>query len=126
VGHVDDSSPLGTKIDEKQAQQFFDDDDTSKGLQAVRDVLNSNGGHEWSYGEFTVLVDLTYQAGTGILDKKFSPNLMEAIGNGDYDAGSKELRYTKVNGKPDPALQNGMDKRSDMRQDIWKGKDPTN
>jgi RHS repeat-associated protein len=34
-GHVDDSVPLGTKVDEKQAQQFFDAD-TAKGLQAVK------------------------------------------------------------------------------------------
>jgi GH24 family phage-related lysozyme (muramidase) len=43
-GHVDDSIKLGTKIDEKQAQKFFDDD-RAKRLQAVKDVLSSNGNH---------------------------------------------------------------------------------
>jgi RHS repeat-associated protein len=125
-GHVDDSVPLGTKVDEKQAQQFFDAD-TAKGLQAVRDVLSSNGNHQWSYGEFTALVDLTYQVGTGILSEKSSPNLMKAIKDGDYDAGSKELKATRINGAPaPPEMKQGMEKRSAMRQDIWNGKDPTN
>ena len=123
-GHVDDSVALGTKVDEKQAQQFFDGD-RAKGLTAVKDVLSSNGSHEWSYGEFTALVDLTYQAGTGILTDKSSPNLMKAINAGDYDAGSKELRATRINGEPaPPGMQQGMENRSDMRKDIWNGKDP--
>jgi GH24 family phage-related lysozyme (muramidase) len=124
-GHVDDSVPLGTTVNEDQAQQFFDAD-RDEGLKAVRSVLSSNGDHQWSFGEFTALVDLTYNAGSGILDKTNSPKLMKAIENGDYEAGSKELRYTKVNGKPDPKLQQGMEKRSDMRRDIWNGKEPNN
>jgi hypothetical protein len=48
---------------------------------------------------------------------------MKAIGEGDYNAGSKELRYTKVNEKHDPDLQQGMENRSDMRKNIWDGKD---
>jgi RHS repeat-associated protein len=125
-GHVDNSVPLETKVGEKQAQQFFDAD-SAKGLKAVKDVLGSNGNHEWSYGEFTALVDLTYQAGTGILTEKSSPNLMKAINAGDYDAGSKELRATRINGEPAPPnMLQGMENRSDMRQDIWNGKDPTN
>ncbi len=71
-------------------------------------------------------MDLTYQAGTGILSKQSSPNLMKAIASGDYDACSEELRATRINGQPAPPnMKQGMEKRSDMRQDIWNGKDPS-
>lgn len=117
---MDDSVPFRTQIDEKQAQQFFDKD-IAVGLQAVRDVLSTNGGHEWSFGEFTALVDLTYQAGTRVLNSRLSPNLMKAIEDGDYEAGSKELQYTRVDGKLNPKLQDGMKRRSDLRLNMWFG-----
>ena len=57
----------------------------------------------------------------------FPAALSLAINAGDYDAGSQELRATRINGEPAPAnMLQGMENRSDMRQDIWNGKDPTN
>jgi RHS repeat-associated protein len=119
-GHVDDSLKLGDKIDEKQAQAYFDKD-VSTMESKVADVLTSNGGHQFSQGEFNALTDLAFNAGPGVLSTDKSPNLMKNMNAGDYEGMSGQLKYTKTaNGASMPGLQT----RSDDRKAIFLGGDP--
>jgi GH24 family phage-related lysozyme (muramidase) len=117
---VDDSLKLGDKIDEKQAQAYFDKD-VSTMESKVGDVLTSNGGHQFSQGEFNALVDLSFNGGPAVLSTTASPNLMKEMNAGDYQGMSEQLRYTKTaNGASMPGLQT----RSDDRKAIFLGGDP--
>jgi RHS repeat-associated protein len=122
-GHkVTDADGLkeGDTIKTDQAQKFFDSDLSSK-ESAVANVLTSNGGHQFSQGEFNALVDLTYNGGPGMLTTSMSPNLMKDMNAGDYTGMSGQLRYTKDSaGNVEP----GLVTRSDDRQDIFLGADP--
>jgi GH24 family phage-related lysozyme (muramidase) len=99
---------------------LFDSDLSSK-EGAVANVLTSNGGHQFSQGEFNALVDLTYNGGPGMLTTDASPNLMKDMNAGDYDAMAGQLQYTKDSaGK----VEKGLVTRSDDRKDIFLGEDP--
>ncbi len=63
------------------------------------------------------MTDLVYNLGIGTLSKK-SPLLNKAIADGDYDAMSKELIYTKdANG----TRQDGLATRSAERTQLFRG-----
>ena len=103
-----------------QAQKMFDSDLSTK-ESAVASALTSNGGHQFSQGEFNALVDLTYNAGPGALSTSMSPSLMKDMNAGDYTGMSGQLRYTLDSaGKVEP----GLVTRSDDRKDIFLGADP--
>lgn len=115
-----DNLKEGDTIKTDQAQKFFDSDLSSKET-AVANVLTSNGGHQFSQGEFNALVDLTYNAGPGALTTSMSPSLMKDMNAGDYTGMSGQLRYTKDSaGNVEP----GLVTRSDDRQAIFLGADP--
>ena len=115
-----DNLKVGDTITADQAQKFFDSDLSSK-ESAVQDILTSNGGHQFSQGEFNALVDLAYNGGTGMLSSGTSPNLMKDMNAGDYQGMSGQLRYTKDSaGNVEP----GLVTRSDDRQAIFLGSDP--
>jgi RHS repeat-associated protein len=64
-GHLvtkDDNLKVGDTIKADQAQKFFDKD-VSNMESKVADVLTSNGGHQFSQGEFNALVDLSFNGG---------------------------------------------------------------
>jgi RHS repeat-associated protein len=115
-----DGMKEGDTIKTDQAQKLFDSDLSSK-EGAVANVLTSNGGHQFSQGEFNALVDLTYNGGPGMLTTDASPNLMKDMNAGDYDAMAGQLQYTKDSaGK----VEKGLVTRSDDRKDIFLGEDP--
>jgi RHS repeat-associated protein len=119
-GHMDPSMKVGDTITKDQAQAYFDKD-VSTMESKVADVLNSNGGHQFSQGEFNGLVDLTYNGGPGMLTAGTSPNLMKDMNAGDYTGMSGQLRYTKDSaGNVEP----GLERRSDDRKAIFLGSDP--
>ena len=115
-----DGLKLGDTIKTDQAQKMFDSDLSSK-ESAVASTLTSNGGHQFSQGEFNALVDLTYNAGPGALTTSMSPSLMKDMNAGDYTGMSGQLRYTMDSaGNVEP----GLVTRSDDRKDIFLGADP--
>lgn len=112
-----DHLKLGQKITKGQADKFFKSDLNAK-ESAVRNSLQSNGGHQFSQGEFNALVDLTYNGGQGMLTSSMSPDLMGAMDAGDYSGMSRQLRYTKDSaGNVEP----GLVKRSVVRELIFLG-----
>jgi RHS repeat-associated protein len=115
-----DGLKLGDTIKTDQAQKMFDSDLSSK-ESSVASALTSNGGHQFSQGEFNAFVDLTYNAGPGALSTSMSPSLMKDMNAGDYTGMSGQLRYTKDSaGNVEP----GLVTRSDDRKDIFLGADP--
>jgi RHS repeat-associated protein len=115
-----DGLKLGDTIKTDQAQKMFDSDLSSK-ESSVASTLTSNGGHQFSQGEFNALVDLTYNAGPGALSTSMSPSLMKDMNAGDYTGMSGQLRYTKDSaGNVEP----GLVTRSDDRKAIFLGADP--
>jgi GH24 family phage-related lysozyme (muramidase) len=119
-GHKDDSMKEGDTITKDQAQKFFDKD-VSTMESKVADALTSNGGHQFSQGEFNALTDLSFNVGPGALSTSMSPTLMKDMNAGDYQGMSGQLRYTKdTSGNVEP----GLVTRSDDRQSIFLGSDP--
>jgi GH24 family phage-related lysozyme (muramidase) len=119
-GHMDKSMKVGDTITTEQAQAYFDKD-VSTMESKVADVLTSNGGHQFSQGEFNALTDLSFNAGPGVFTTAMSPSLMKTMNAGDYSGMSEQLRYTKDSAGN---TQKGLETRSDERKDIFLGSDP--
>lgn len=118
-GHVDDSKKLGTTITKDDAQKLFDAD-VATNEASTRKTLESNGNHDFSQGEFDALVDLQFNG--NLLNSTSSPTLMKAINAGDYDALSKNLRYTMATDSNGNRVQmGGLVDRSNAREDMVKG-----
>lgn len=112
-----DGIKLGDKITKEKAEEFLKADIAS----AEKAVKDAAGNLQLSQGEFNALADAAYNVGPGVFTTDKSPSLMTAMGKGDYQGMSEQLRYTK------DALgvsQPGLATRSDERKQIFLGTDP--
>ncbi|MES1192615.1 MAG: RHS repeat-associated core domain-containing protein [Steroidobacter sp.] len=103
-----DKLKVGDTITEDKAKEFFKTDLADK-EKAVRDIA---GDTKLSQNEFDALVDLVFNVGQGRV--KDSPNLMNAIKDGDYKKMGENLTYTKMNGEQVPGLVPRSKERTDL------------
>jgi GH24 family phage-related lysozyme (muramidase) len=104
----------GDTITETKADELLNSD--AEGM--AKGVRTALGTTQVSQREFDALVDMAF--GLGSIGTSNTPKLMKALGGGDYDAASKELRTdTATNGLVLPGLQNRSTQRENMFRD-WK------
>lgn len=110
IGHTGDVSLGDTMTSDQIVDAFMNDVSIAEGA-----VENLVGDLQVSQQEFDALVDLAFNVGETKLNSTNSPNLNQAIADGNYSAIGANLRYAR--GPDGPTA--GLVARSNSRQAIF-------